>query len=65
MNDTFRLDSPDLRDAAGSYPDALTVRGYGLRTQVALYVSKDACQSAQGEILIDVVCSEISNKRVD
>ena len=63
MGSSFNLSSRDMRDAEGSFPNALAVRGQGPGAQVAFYASRDAVQSAQGEIQIDMVCSEIFYER--
>ena len=53
------LRSKDLRDVSTAYPDALNIRGYGPGTQFAFYVSKDACQTADERLMIDIVCNQI------
>lgn len=58
-NELMQLRSKDLRDNSTIYPDALSMRGYGPETQVAFYVSLDACMAAEENILIDVVCNKL------
>lgn len=56
---TLHLRSNDLRDSSTTYPDALDMRGHGPGSQFAFYVSKEACMTAEGTLMIDVICNQI------
>ena len=53
------LQSKDLRDDINTYTDALAVRGHGPGAEFVFYVSKDACMSAEKEIMIDIECFQM------
>ncbi len=53
------LQSEDLRDVNTSYPESVSIRAYGPGTQFDFCVSKEACQAANGMLMIDIVCNQI------
>lgn len=48
-----------LRDGTTTYPDALSLRGYGPDAKFTFYVSKEACMAAQDTLMIDVICNQV------
>ncbi|MBQ8816800.1 MAG: hypothetical protein IJZ84_05935 [Lachnospiraceae bacterium] len=56
----INLLSEALTDGRNIYPDALDIRGTGPGSMFVFYVSKDALQSAEGNIMIDIECNQLT-----
>ena len=63
MYHEVQLRSDALKDRQKSYPNTVSIRGYGPENQITFYISAEACRSAKDVILIDVICSEITYAR--
>lgn len=48
-----------LRDGTTTYPDALSLRGYGPDAKFIFYVSKEACMAAQDTLMINIMCNQV------